>query len=132
MRRKTHFTGPIGFALGLETLSQIHETLINLPGLCQGRALGLCVPCPLTPRKIDNGKLASAPRVVPPSKGSFLDFEAKEAVAPAGDTIAPRTGHSPFLQTSLKDQDGFSDIGTDYFAKAGDYFAVRGMLRGLE
>lgn len=130
--RKTHFTRPVGLALGLETLSKIHEALINLSRLCQGRALGLCVPCPLAARKIDNCKLASAPRVVPPPQGSLLDFEAKEAVAPAGDTVASCASHSPFLQTSLQDQDGFSDVGTDDFPKAGNHFTIRRMLGGFE
>lgn len=128
----THFTRPVGFALSLQTLPKIHEALINLTRLCQGCALGLCVPRPLTPRKIDNCKFASAPRVISPTIGSLLDFKAKEAVAPAGDIVASCAGHSPFLQTSLQDQDGFSDVGADYFPKSGNHFTVRGMLGGFE
>lgn len=53
-------------------------------------------------------------------------------MAPARDTVAPRTSHSPFLQACLKHQEGFSNIGTDYLAKAGNYLAIGGQLGRLE
>jgi len=110
--------------LHLQTLSQIHQTLINLTCLSQRRALRLRISRPLTPRQINDRQRTSSPLMHHPSSSSLLHFHTEETVTATRDAVGSRACYAALVESGFEDHKRFFHGAADYLAEAGDDFAV--------
>ena len=130
--RGTYLGRVANFALRLQTLSQIHETLVDFASFHEGGTLGLGVPGTLTSSQIDNGEFAAAPSTNTASSRAFLDFETEESVTATGNAVATRASDTSLLQTSFQDEVGILHGSANHLTQTSHNLSIGRELSGFE
>lgn len=106
MADPSYLAAVAGFALRLQALAQVHQTLVYFSCFNQRRPLRLGFSCPFAACKIYDGEPVPDPGSSTGHARPFLDLEAEEAVTSARNAVAARSGHFPLRKANLKYRNG--------------------------